>query len=367
MGESKTPSAGVSKGSRLLALDAIKGIAILLVIWGHVHISMGPDYQSLNYSYVVQYLQAVHMPLFILIAGFFSAKALDLTSRGVTHYWRDKVVRLVVPAVLWHLLLMTWKWGMPSVGGILAKEYWFTLTLFIYFALFYVQRLLVDGLLSIIRVQGSRWIEAVVHLLLTIALVYLVTGITLERSSLLRFVRPVLNSFPCLYPYFVLGYLLKRLELWCYLKTHASGAVSFVLLLVSLAVLRHQELDVPYLSYGLWHICRLMALASFAFLFYGMTFLTERGGWISRALIFLGQWSLPIYLTHYFFLPGLLGMNDYLGAIAMEKRLSVEIFTYSLGALMTLIPTLPVIWLLKCNPYLDYFFYGEIGRLSSKG
>ena len=88
MGESKAPSAGISRGSRLLALDAIKGIAILLVIWGHVHISMAPDYQSLNYSYVVQYLQAVHMPLFILIAGFFSAKALDLTSRGVTHYWR---------------------------------------------------------------------------------------------------------------------------------------------------------------------------------------------------------------------------------------------------------------------------------------
>ena len=213
MGESKAPSAGISRGSRLLALDAIKGIAILLVIWGHVHISMAPDYQSLNYSYVVQYLQAVHMPLFILIAGFFSAKALDLTSRGVTHYWRDKVVRLVVPAVLWHLLLMTWKWGMPSVGGILGKEYWFTLTLFIYFALFYVQRLFVDGLLALVRVQGWRWIEAVMHLLLTIALVYLVTGISLEGSSLLRFVRPVLNSFPCLYPYFVLGYLLKRLEL----------------------------------------------------------------------------------------------------------------------------------------------------------
>ena len=56
MGESKAPSAGISRGSRLLALDAIKGIAILLVIWGHVHISMAPDYQSLNYSYVVQYL-----------------------------------------------------------------------------------------------------------------------------------------------------------------------------------------------------------------------------------------------------------------------------------------------------------------------
>ena len=65
MGESKAPSAGISRGSRLLALDAIKGIAILLVIWGHIHISMAPDYQSLNYSYVVQYLQAVHMPLFI--------------------------------------------------------------------------------------------------------------------------------------------------------------------------------------------------------------------------------------------------------------------------------------------------------------
>lgn len=74
MGESKAPSAGISRGSRLLALDAIKGIAILLVIWGHVHISMAPDYQSLNYSYVVQYLQAVHMPLFYSSQDSFQLK-----------------------------------------------------------------------------------------------------------------------------------------------------------------------------------------------------------------------------------------------------------------------------------------------------
>lgn len=347
----------------MLSLDAIKGIAILLVIWGHVRNATAQSYAELNYSYLMQYLQAVHMPLFMLIAGFFATKALDRTPKGIVYYWRDKAARLILPAVLWHLLLMTWQWGTPSLGGILAKEYWFTLHLFAYFGVFYIQRLLVDGLLHLSGGKAGRWVEAGLHLLLVIASYYVATRIPREMIPRTGALPYLVEVFSCLYPYFVLGYLLKRLELMDYLKTHISGAISFVLLLLSLAIFRHQELDVPYLSYGLFHLCRLMALSSFAFFVYGMTALTERGGGVSRALVFLGQWSLPIYLTHYLFLPGFEGLNAYLGSVPMAKRLSMEILTDSLGALITLLPTLPLIWLIKRNPYLDYFFYGETQRL----
>lgn len=363
MKKDRLASSSSIKPDRLLSLDAIKGGAILLVLWGHIYRFAEYDTSTLYYSYVVQYLEAVHMPFFMLIAGFFATKALDLTRQGILHYWRDKLVRLVLPAVLWHLMLMTWIWGIPSLGGILGKEYWFTLTLFIYFGVFYVQRLLIDGMLNLIPRRGRLWTEAGLHLLLTVGLVYLSESSSFEGLQWLRYFSSVSTAFPCLYPYFVLGYLMKRLSLLDYLQTQCSGVVSFVLLILSLGVFRHQELEVPYLSYGLFHSYRLMALASFAFLVYGMTALTDRGGWISKGLVFLGQWSLPIYLTHYFFLPHVYGIRAYLQLIPPTGRLMLELAVYSLGTLMTLLPTLAVIWLLKRNPYLDYALYGEVGRL----
>lgn len=315
------------------------------------------------YSYVMQYLQAVHMPFFMLIAGYFAAKPLDLSPGGVVHYWRDKLVRLVLPAILWWLLLTTLVSGTPSLRGIFFLEYWFTPTLFIYFGLFYAQRLLIDGVLQLSRSKGNRWIEATLHLAVTVGLAFWAEGRSFQGHPILSPFQPVVYSFDCLYPYFVLGYLLKRLELLDHLKTPLAGAISFVVLVVSLGIFRHQATDVPYLGYGLFHVCRLIALASFAFLVYGMTALTERGGRVSHALVFLGQWSLPIYLTHYFFIPPLYELREYFALIPDFRRLGLEMIVYSLGTLITLLPTLSVIWLLKRNPYLDYAFYGELGRL----
>ena len=54
---------------RLLYLDAIKGLAILLVIMGHIHIFAARAAHPM-YSYFMAFIKAVHMPLFFLIAGY---------------------------------------------------------------------------------------------------------------------------------------------------------------------------------------------------------------------------------------------------------------------------------------------------------
>lgn len=362
MGGGKTPVSPSSKG-RLLSLDAIKGIAILMVILGHVRVYWKAEDGYLAYSYLIQYIQAIHMPLFMLIAGFFATKKPELTLGSLSHYWRDKAVRLLLPAVLWMLLMTLWQRGVPTLAGILWREYWFTLTLFIYFAIFLLQRWVVDGVLGLFGLSQRRWFEAGGHLLLTGGLSLFCTYFLEHYRLPSAGVESVIRTLPCLYPYFVVGYLLKRLELLDYLKSHVAGAVSFVLLLLSLGILRYKEADVPYLQYGLFHYCRVMALASFAFLVYAMTALTEGGGRVSRALVFLGQWSLPIYLTHYFFLPSFYGVESFLGLLWPDRRLGMELTIYTLGIVLTLLFTLPTIWLLKRNPYLDYAFYGEIGRL----
>lgn len=60
---------------RLLSLDAIKGLAILLVLMDHTFV-YGEFAGDSSYSYLSEFLHAVHMPLFVIIAGFFSQKVL---------------------------------------------------------------------------------------------------------------------------------------------------------------------------------------------------------------------------------------------------------------------------------------------------
>lgn len=61
---------------RLLSLDAIRGFAILLVILGHV-IGRAVNWDPLYLSYPFEFLKAVHMPLFIIIAGYFIQKQIN--------------------------------------------------------------------------------------------------------------------------------------------------------------------------------------------------------------------------------------------------------------------------------------------------
>lgn len=170
----------------------------------------------------------------------------------------------------------------------------------------------------------------------------------------------------CLYPFFVIGFLIKHFDLISYLRTHIAGVVAFLGCIVGLVFIRLNTEEVPYLMYGLWHPYRLLALSSFVLIVYALSYLTEKDNFIARALIFLGQWSLPIYLVHYFFIPRFPFLADYINSIDAHLRLGSELLIYFGGAVLTLVPTLAVIWCIKLNPYLDFFLFGEKHRLLKK-
>ena len=111
---------------------------------------------------------------------------------------------------------------------------------------------------------------------------------------------------------------------------------------------------------------RLMAVSFFLLMVYVMHEVTEREGRIGRWLVTLGQWSLPIYFVHYFFIPAFPGMNNFLANISSTLRLSTELFILMGGTVMTLLPSLAVIYCIRLNPYLDFVLFGEKGRLMKK-
>ncbi len=349
---------------RLLYLDAIKGLAILLVIMGHIHVFAARMAHPM-YSYFMAFIKAVHMPLFFIIAGYFSQRPVS-TLPQLGRYLKDKTIRLLTPALLFLGLLTLWNKDTMdlSLKGLLEAHYWFTPALFIYFLVFLLQRWVIDQIVERLGAKASKALELCLHGAATIALCYTLTELPLYRSSLCSLDLERLRvTMACLYPYVVIGFLIGRLELLPRLRSHSAGLTSFALLVLSLGILRYYSYDTPYLSYGLWHNDRLMALSFFAFLVYTFGLMTEGSSRLGKAFVFLGNWSLPIYLVHYFFIPILPPLDTLLPALEPSARLPLELLLYFAGALVTLLPTLAVIYCVKFNPYLDLFLFGEKDRL----
>ena len=60
---------------RIEELDVLKGVAIICVVIGHVHLFAPPQGDSEDWTYKVIY--SFHMPLFMTISGLLSAKLFE--------------------------------------------------------------------------------------------------------------------------------------------------------------------------------------------------------------------------------------------------------------------------------------------------
>lgn len=279
---------------------------------------------------------------------------------------KDKLIRLIVPAVLWWLFFTFWKSGSAYLGGLYKLEYWFTVHLFLYFLIFACQRWLVDKSLSLLSRSSSDMLKLIMHIMMMLG----IYGVLRYPEAYMPIQLPEAISFlalraSCLYPFFVIGFLIKQFDLISYLRTHIAGFIAFLGFIGGLVFLRLDTVGVPYLQYGLLHPYRLLSLSSFVLLIYALSYLTEKDNLISRGFVFLGQWSLPIYLVHYFFIPRISFLADYINSIDAHL-IGSELLIYFGGAVLTLVPTLAVVWCIKLNPYLDFFLFGEKHRLLKK-
>lgn len=87
----------MEKQTRIRYFDLIRGIAILLVLWGHIiQFGGGESEPFANKAFI--FIYSFHMPLFLLISGFFLAKSIG--KRSFVQNIKRKVVHIIVPAVL---------------------------------------------------------------------------------------------------------------------------------------------------------------------------------------------------------------------------------------------------------------------------
>ena len=193
---------------RLVWIDVVKVIAIFLVLWGHFVMYTGPECLG---NPVYHFIMSFHMPLFMVMSGFFANKLVDRRLKDVLV---SKFLQLILPALvfsipLW-LLNRYFLQTQVSIWNALYYCFWFLKSLFVSICLFYagfkVFKRSWVGLLVVVVI--SQWLDFIPHL---------------------RFLQ-LGRMFPC----FVLGYVLNNYKelFFKYAKVIAPVCtVGFVLLL----------------------------------------------------------------------------------------------------------------------------------------
>lgn len=115
---------------RLYSFDICKLLAIFFVLWGHsIQSFVSGPYES---DIIWIWLQSFHMPLFIIISGYFSGSSLKL---GFVTLLKKKSLQLLLPCITWGLIIYLIRLfvggGNFSLLETIVGNFWFLKSVFI--------------------------------------------------------------------------------------------------------------------------------------------------------------------------------------------------------------------------------------------
>lgn len=102
MQNNKLSDAVVARATRVGALDVYKGLAILLVVVGHLAQSASPDFDK---NLLFKGIYMFHMPLFFFVCGMvYALKTGGLTLGGLTESISRRARQLLLPYFAWYVV-----------------------------------------------------------------------------------------------------------------------------------------------------------------------------------------------------------------------------------------------------------------------
>lgn len=271
---------------RIAYLDAIKCLAILMVIDDHIRATNGFDpYESLS----GQMIYAPILPLFFFVSGFLAYKQ-NMDFKDVWNNVRQKFVFLVIPAIVFcvGMNLMNGKNLLGFISGG-WHGYWFTFVLFECFLLYY---------LITLAIKNEKWRIGVL-LALSLAGIGML-AVNKDFGPAIFDLRRLTKFFQ----FFVLGTLAMKFRPQYERLMHNEVFKATVVLSFFIGVF----LLTYNMPTALHHFLRdvvLRYLGTFAIVSF---FVCHEEGFqcptkVNSLIALIGQNSLAIYLIHYFFLP----------------------------------------------------------------
>lgn len=333
------------------SIDAIKGVAILLVMFGHVFV-----HNHMEDPYVYDFIKAVQMPLFIIISGYLCGQGRKVTNfNEYIAVMKKRAIAYLVPFFAWLTVMHL---------GNLAEAYriifvqldyglWFLAVLFILTFMVYTAQLITGMLKAKSNILSELIFWGVYGALALVLVIQIFTG-----NSILS---PYLTIIYI--PFYMLGYIIgnygKKFLCWgtnekrkldcnnnCMIQSLVIFAFAVFLYLVAAKNLNSMETKADTL------IQMIASVLGCAGIIYGVCQL--RDGKLKNIFAKIGGYTLELYVIHYHF-ANMLNFSD-----RQYNFYTLEGFVFVVVSFMAMCAvTFCCIWVMKKVRVLDFFFFGK--------
>lgn len=336
---------------RNLSIDAIKGLAIVLVMFGHVFV-----HNHMEDPYVYDFIKAVQMPLFIIISGYLCGQGRKIENlKSYGKIMEKRAVAYLVPMFAWltikHLdeLFFAYK----TIFIQLDYGLWFLGVLFVLTFMVYTAQLAAAKLSKKNKMLSELVFWAVYGVLCLILVVQTLTGNS--------FLSPNLTIIYV--PFYLMGYVAavygKRFFCWdCDIDARldlkksyfvkAAVAIASIVFLYLLAAKNLNSME-----------SRLDVLVQMAAsmlgcitIIYGVFSLKD--GKIKNIFAKIGNYTLELYVIHYHFANMLNFNNKQYDFYTPEGVMFVVLSFVAMCAV-----TFCCIWVMKKIKLVDFLFFGK--------
>lgn len=341
-----------NKSNRIGYIDALRGMAMILVVYFHIA-AYGFGSYEIGYNDIIERFR---MPTFFFISGWLFYKAGRIWDRKtITGMIRKKFMVQIIPTVVFLLLYLT-MFNLLDINsfGSDKKGYWFTFVLFEYFVIY----ILAEALLNRKDSTIGEMRVFVIMLLLSITAFYYAKYYTRYATELgtwkdilgfLSFVK-IRHIIFFWFGTFVRRHFDQFIHLTNNRYVTAILIVLFTAIIVWPVVLSIN--GVEYIAYLIAGLSGTVICFTF-FRIHEQHFSQET--WYGRGLQLIGRRTLDIYLIHYFVIPyDLVSMETWL----QYHHNTLFVPMALILALWVVIISLVISSFLRVSPLLAKYLFG---------
>ena len=343
----------INENKRIFWVDALKGFAILTVIFLHSHNGQNTD--GTVAGHIIKWITSYHMTLFFACAGFFFS--LPSTAEKVKHQIKNKCKTLLVPYLIWGVLigflvengrLLIRTNASLNIASIIVKivtaraSYLASWFLWVLLGVYCIQYVIAMAVKSS-PIKEIIWIIANIIMLPLGYLMLRFWGVGIYRINLI-----IASCF-----FFTLGSVMRRFLAFldqkrivyriilCFVAISVGGIICFINGLVTYS---GAEFGNPLL-----HTISAMFTIFGLFLAFSLFYNKNLCNNAKKLLEYLGKNSIIVLLTHLILLYGIR---------ILEKLLGMKIHTFP-GILAFLIITIAELIIIKLIPKKVQWVFGR--------
>lgn len=342
----------MAQSNRSGVLDAVRGIAIILVMVGHVtEVNVAHFFESLTFNVI----WSLQMPLFMIISGYvtkYSKPILDY--RSYSQYLLKRTTSYILPWVVWTILVKGMLLGKGDIISYIQyivftmdAAYWFLFSLWTICLMFGTSTLLANN------ITEKTFYRIVMTVLTSIvfAALLLVIGIKVGISFL--GIKLTLYYLP----FFYLGYLFSIIEKDCsgkaWFETTKQAIMLPSIIIYSFIIMNFTLYDVEKTLINI--AARVVASTLGCMIVFNTMANIEANisGKVKGILILSGQWSLELYVVHILFV-------SIIKAFPKPDFLSVNgVVLCSINFALMLLFSILIITVISSNKWSKWFIFGK--------